>query len=391
MLTIIGGIYYELCRIPANEVLVGSGMRAALALCETVSGIKLVGCIGKAEKVGVESECELHRIRTELTEIETTIRFEYFHPLSRPFFYPHQDEPDKVLPKVSANAVLYYGTIESTVEVEAEYLIYDPQNGEMIATEQFTAQHLALVLNFKEAILLSGLGEDTNHKVLGEKIQELYHAETVVIKNGAKGAYVFHQGKMNHVPVFETESVWPIGSGDIFSAVFAREWALQRKLPSEAALIASQSVAHYCETKELPLPAVLPLRNPRDTIVASKKVYLAGPFFSTAQLWLIEELRSLLFEFGHQVFSPLHDVGNDHSPEFIVDSDLTGLKNCDIMLAVVTNLDPGTLFEIGYARSHNLPVVVLAELEKEDDLLMLMGSGCIITRTITDAIYKTAW
>jgi nucleoside 2-deoxyribosyltransferase len=119
-------------------------------------------------------------------------------------------------------------------------------------------------------------------------------------------------------------------------------------------------------------------------------VYLAGPFFTLAQLWLIEQARSNLENFGLNVFSPYHDVGHG-SADDVVELDLEAIRQSDILFAVGDGLDPGTIYEIGYARARNIPVIVYCENESPDNQKMMVGSGCIISADYVSAIYKTFW
>ena len=119
-------------------------------------------------------------------------------------------------------------------------------------------------------------------------------------------------------------------------------------------------------------------------------VYLAGPFFTLAQLWVVTQAREALQQMGLKVFSPYHDVGHG-SAEDVVDKDLQAIKDCDLVLAIVDGLDAGTLYEIGYARAIDRPVVVYCEQEKREDLKMMEGSACHLVADFTSAIYRTVW
>ena len=93
---------------------------------------------------------------------------------------------------------------------------------------------------------------------------------------------------------------------------------------------------------------------------------------------------------GLRVFSPLHDVGMGRGQD-VAPKDIEALKVSRAMLALVDGLDAGTLFEIGYARSLGIPVVVLAESTPEEPLKMLTGTSCDVVSDFVTAIYRTAW
>ena len=109
-----------------------------------------------------------------------------------------------------------------------------------------------------------------------------------------------------------------------------------------------------------------------------------------AQRWIINESLNVHGSFGLTVFSPLHDVGMGPA-EMVAYKDLEALRNSDVVFAIVDGLDPGTLFEIGYARSIDIPVVCLAENVSEEDVKMLKGSDCFLTSDFSTAVYATGW
>ncbi|MBX0293126.1 nucleoside 2-deoxyribosyltransferase [Hymenobacter sp. HSC-4F20] len=392
MLTIVGGTYLELCREPHSEELYGSGLRAAVALSGNITDIHFHSCVG-ADKLGIaEFYAEAYRFRASFSEIPKTIAFHYYHPLAPPYVSPREvlDQPKLRLPAIQAEAVLLYGQVEAEVEVTGTYVVYDPQNHIPWKQALSTAKHLALVLNRKEALLLSGLPKDTELAAVGNALLSSEQAAVIIIKNGSQGALVIDHSGTQFIPVFKTTSVWPIGSGDIFSAVFAWQWAVNHVPPAEAARLASLYTAHYCQTKQRPLPVTHPVLEALDSKPPGQLIYLAGPFFTMAERWLINELRDKLLEFGNMVFSPLHDVGAG-PPHQVVEPDLNGIRRADVVLAVATGLDAGTLFEIGYARALGKRVVVFAENTTEHDLTMLIGSDCEITSDLSSAVYRASW
>lgn len=61
--------------------------------------------------------------------------------------------------------------------------------------------------------------------------------------------------------------------------------------------------------------------------------------------------------------------------EAVYDPDIDGLKQSGVVLACLDGLDPGTLYEIGYAHRYGLPVIVFVSAEREEDLKMPIGGG----------------
>jgi hypothetical protein len=202
------------------------------------------------------------------------------------------------------------------------------------------------------------------------------------------------------VPAFWTDAVWKIGSGDFFAARFAYEWLARGEHPKTAAERASLATAWYCANRGDLTPgapsdgdaALQPIR-PSSRVVAgyTPTVYVAGPFFTLAQRWLVDEARSQFRSMHLKVFSPIHDVGEDGPSEDLATHDLKGIDGADVVFAIADGFDPGTVFEIGYARAHDKPVVVYAENERERHFTMFDGSGCHRTDDFVSAVYATVW
>ena len=390
MLTIIGGTYFENCQEPVSHELYGSGLRAACALSNLGNKLKFLSCIGQDDLELAKVNCKAFNVNHEFTTVQDTITFSYYHPLSRPTAYPNVSSQKIILPGVEAENILYYGFIEAEVSVDGAYVVYDPQNGVRFTDTNSKAEHLALVLNRKESLQLSGLAEESDLVQVGKSLLASEGAEVVVIKNDAHGAIVVERNNSHNIPVYKTPSVWPIGSGDIFSAVFAQKWALERLSAAESAILASRSTAQYCSSRVLPLQEDLDTFEELPLSSTKRSIYLAGPFFTTAERWLINELRNALLEFGNNVFSPFHDVGVGLS-EQIAKQDLQAIHEADVLLAVINGTDAGTLFEIGYAGALGKKVVVMAEDVAKKDLIMLFGIDCEITNDLATVIYKASW
>ncbi len=389
MLEIVGGIYREICAYPYWDQFFGSGLRGAIALSSGLKDqITLHSCIGKKDMASITEQCRIYGIKAILSETEQTTCFQYFHPLSQPTVEIINSKYK--LDLIKATNILFYGFAEASVSVEADYLVYDPQNWERFSDTGSKANHLALVLNANEAYLLSGLDRSQDLNMVGQYLLKYEGADVVVIKNAAQGALVIENNSIHEIGLFETNSVWPIGSGDVFSAAFAWRWAVLKEDPLDAANFASQCTAGYCNGAHLPIPLNnLPLFQ-LPIAKKAKAIYLAGPFFSISQRWLIEEARHLLTNFGSSVFSPLHDVGDGPSKE-IVPLDLKGIDDCDVVFAILNGLDPGTIFETGYAIAKGKKVIIFAENVTTTDLVMFKGTDCEIVTDFATAIYKAAW
>lgn len=90
------------------------------------------------------------------------------------------------------------------------------------------------------------------------------------------------------------------------------------------------------------------------------------------------------------MFSPYHDVGHG-SAEDVVPLDLEGINDADLIFAVGDGMDPGTVYEIGYARAKGKPVVVYCENESDENKKMMGGSDCLLCDDYVSSIYQTLW
>jgi nucleoside 2-deoxyribosyltransferase len=397
MIDVVGGVYRELCMHPRWDRYLGSAGRGASVIAALEAGGARLHCsLSKQAGEVVESAAALESFALNATAVDDVAGFQYTHWLSRPIIY----RPDVTHPSLSVQGeqVLQFGMLDSRATVKGKQVVYDPQNVEhpvSFRVSGSTAERLALVINRHEAAAL--LGRVDTPERMAQDLAAQEGAEVVVIKCGPLGALVWDQGQLHYVPAYDTSSVWKIGSGDVFAASFAHAWMAQRQPASAAADLASRATAYYCERRVFATPQALADFVPAALAVSERfragwrpTVYLAGPFFTLGQLWVVTQARETLLQMGLKVFSPYHDVGHG-SAEDVVDKDLQAIEDSELVLAVVDGLDAGTLYEIGYARAIDRPVIVYCEQEKREDQKMMEGSGCYLVPDFTSAIYRTVW
>jgi hypothetical protein len=387
---VAGGVYREVCDYPHWDRLFGSGFRAAAAASSLSKDVTLVGYAPPEWAEDINLSASAFGVKARLTECRMSVTFRYFHPLSTAELR-YGGEADLEPLRVEGDAVLRFGMVAGSAVVHARHAVFDPQTGnlpESFRANGSTAERLAIVLNGWEAAQATGLPPEQS----GALIMARENADVVIIKLGPRGAMVHSAEGTVLVPPYRADRVFKIGSGDVFSAAFTYYWAEVGIRAAEAADAASRSVAHFVNGHQLPLPAIDSLRHGAAYAVGgeAKQLYLAGPFFTLAQRWLVEETRDILISMGVPVFSPLHDVGTLKSPRHLATGDLAGLDGSAVMLAILDGADPGTMFEVGYARKADIPVVGFSERLEDFNLTMLEGTSCMIEGDYTTAIYKAA-
>ena len=399
MIHVVGGAYEEQCARPQWHEVFGSAGRAASAIA-AVAGPNLVELhcyVDNQTQEVVAARCTLEGSRLSSTLVERTCSFRYYHGLDTPRIEAPRTTYAPI--DVRASQIVRFGMLEGEAIVHGERVVYDPQNAlapDIFQANGSTARELAVVLNHREAAAITHLGnaapEEQAKAVLAQN-----SAQVVVMKRGPLGALVCDGGTFTTIPAYVSDNVWKLGSGDIFAGHFAYRWLHEGRSAVDSAILASQATALYCETSGFPMassfesfdkPAIT--TSPRYRAGHRPTVYLAGPFFTLAQLWLIEQARANLQSFGLNVFSPYHDVGYG-SADDVVELDLDGIHRSDIVFAVGDGLDSGTIYEIGYARARDIPVIMYCENESSEDQKMMQGSGCILCTDYVSAIYKTLW
>ncbi|WP_425106625.1 PfkB family carbohydrate kinase [Ancylobacter sp.] len=393
-LSVVGGIYRERALQPTWDAVLGSAGRAAQALCTVKASRKrLHAYMGERARSEVELLAELADFELVATNLPFLVSFDYAHTLSDPVISPPIGFMGLRPPlAVNDEVVLRYGMLEGDAVVAADIAVYDPQSAfdaAAFTANGSSANRLAVVLNKLEMRTITG--EDNPHAG-ADWLFKNDGAEVVVLKMGALGARVITPDQTWEIPLYRSERVWKLGSGDVFSATFAAMWALAGLAPETAADVASRATAWYCGNRALPTPdaatlATMPFEQVRP---GAGRIYLAAPFFDLGQRWLVEEVRRALLQAGAQVFSPIHEVGPG-SAEIVAPADLAGIENSDVLLAILNGMDPGTVFEAGYAIRRGIPVVALAENAREEDLKMFVGSGATVTSDFATAIYQAVW
>lgn len=280
--------------------------------------------------------------------------------------------------ELSGEAVLRFGFLEGEAIVQANRAVYDPQtsiNPATFADNGSSADELALVLNEAEAQALSGRNDIREAAIA---LLNPGGAHVVVVKGGARGALVMERGgAMAEVPAYRSERVFKIGTGDVFSSVFALEWAERKQPAFLAADRASLSVAAYCASGILPLTADAQM--PREPVALEETpvVLLEGAVDTIGRRFVMEEARSSLLELGARVVCPMLD-------------ETPTVETASIMSALV--IGEGLLGDLRLRlqalESAGIPVVLLDELCATDTPAQ---GGLRVIDDFTSAIYFALW
>lgn len=396
---VVGGVYREYCVHPRWNQVYGSAGRAAMAIASMGTQVKLHSYIDPKTLEVFNSEAVWQStLSLEPTPVSGVVRFDYLHDMATPRISGRPLAQHAGI-HLQEERVVRFGMLEGTAVVHAEWAVYDPQNqnsAEPFGANGSTAKHLALVLNSWEAATMAGMPNQPP-SVTAPAIAASQNAEVVIVKMGPEGAFVWTAQATAQVPAFRTERVWKIGSGDCFVAHFANAWMHDKLAPADAALSASLATAFYCAERRLPSRADLASCNFAPVAISQNyasgnrpQVYLAGPFFDLAQIWMVDQALATLKTLGLRVFSPYHDIGLGSAGD-VVEKDLQGIRDSDMLFAIANGLDAGTIYEIGYARAIGKPVVVYSESETEESLKMMHGSDCSICMDYTTAMYNTLW
>ena len=221
---VAGGIYQERCLAPNYSALLGSAGRAAAALAQLSSDVCLHGFYPASFTQDALFAFAPYGVTTVLHESSAVVGFEYLHPLSSPRIYP-TPLPTAQTADVTGDVILRFGCLEGDFRVVGRRVTYDPQSGS--APERFrangsVAESLALVLNLNELGLMAGNGDVA---AAVNRLRDVEQANVVVVKMGVDGALVFDGASQPvKIPAYRSSAVNKIGSGDIFSAVFAYQW-----------------------------------------------------------------------------------------------------------------------------------------------------------------------
>jgi hypothetical protein len=378
---VAGGLYRELCDFPAWDEMFGSGGRAAAAVSRQSPGSTLHTYVSGHENKGVDALRALGVIVSTIPS-DVAVAFAYFHPLSRPHIEPR---PGHILQQkamlVHGAAVLRFGFLEGDAVVHAKCAVYDPQTSHDPAPFNFNgskAESLALVLNELELRTASGVDDLTEGAA---RLMQDQKADVVIAKGGANGALVFVHGQDPvSVPAYRSSRVFKIGTGDVFSALFALHWAERGLSPHLAADLASRSVSAYCSTMQLPLPDGATETSVPLAVGIHGWVLLKGNGSTIGRRFALEEARFHLGGLGVEVHCPqlkaLRPTPVTRPSALLLVADGMTQEQCTAALADIPS---------------GMPVVVLDECHVLAGVVEVEHPGIVVVDDFVTAVYFAAW
>lgn len=382
---VIGGSYNETVLFPsATTELVGSGVRAASTLGADAQRLVTFATPGEAGLI----RSTVHADTTvEAIKRDQSIEFRYLDPSFAPLVSGLQTGPLDPLPsEFQDEDVLAFGFAElpSGYPITARNIVIDPQSpvgaSETLLNGVY-ANRIAICANQSEARLMTGSASPVD---AAEALLARSQVESVVVKCGPLGYITADSSGVTRAHATPTLTVSTLGSGDIFSSIFAREW-FAGKTTADAAAVASAAVAASAGKPDIGDSKIALPMNPG----YAPRVYLAGPFFTLSERWLVERTRAMLIALGARVFSPIHDVGPGDTE--VAQKDLDGLGDCDVVLALLDGFDPGTIYEIGWAARENIPVIGFSSEAHPKETKMLVGMGAEVHTDLTSALFRSVW
>jgi hypothetical protein len=272
---------------------------------------------------------------------------------------------------VDGKLVLRFGMIEGDAIVTAKRAVYDPQNARAarFAANGSKAEQLAIVLNELE---LHQFGGSEDIHIAATRILKSDNADTVVAKCGVKGAWVFAPNETPRwISAYRSSSIFKIGTGDVFSAVFAYHWAARGAAPVEAATLASQSVAAYAASRVLPVRQV-DGADLRPVGQSNLGVVVVGDTTTLADRWLREEAVSRLMDLGVSVRMATAETLPRTGSLLLLADGLAGTATSIVAAAVAAGL-----FVVVFQQRNALPAKQSASVQYTDDF--------------TTALYWVGW
>jgi len=116
-----------------------------------------------------------------------------------------------------------------------------------------------------------------------------------------------------------------------------------------------------------------------------RKVYLAGPFFNTEQLYVAGKVEDICKKNNVKFFSPRLECfcppnASRHQRAKTFNMNIEHIEKAEFVFARIDDFDPGTIWEIGYAFAVKVPIFAYTTVPDRGLNLMLVESGVTLVR-----------
>lgn len=232
--------------------------------------------------------------------------------------------------------------------------------------------------------------------------------DAIILKENRGGSrlHIYSNNQVLEIPAQLGSTVNSVGVGDVFDATYLAH--LDRG-PKEAAWRAASASSAYAQTtfpdvfkNDVRRDSMLTLQEREDlggTFLpweerATCQIYLAAPDFENADRSAIERAVSALKYHNFNVRRPVAENGelppdsdlNLVNATYRKDVDL--LKASQVVFAVPTGRDPGTLVEVGLAIAWGIPVVIYDAVGECANTMLIAGSDCY-SRNLDECLNAT--
>jgi nucleoside 2-deoxyribosyltransferase len=232
--------------------------------------------------------------------------------------------------------------------------------------------------------------------------------EEIILKENRGGSrvHVYKDQKVTAIPAQLGKTLNSVGVGDVFAA----SYLLHREHgPVEAAWRATFAASAYSQTTEpdrfcdyvqrdlkLSLDDMQALGGTSLPWEARQQfqIYLAAPDFKNADRRAIERALGSLQYHNSKVRRPIQEIGelplgaDEISLRSTYERDVELLRSCQLVFAVPTGRDPGTLVEVGIAIEAGIPVVVYDPARECANTMVMAGSKCY-SRDLDECLNET--
>lgn len=424
---VVGGIYRELLP-PADRPVRragGSGLVAALTAARLGADVALISYVGEQDARSALGP--LKRAGVDTSGVKVLPGLSGVFQLTdvagrrapRPGYRPAESVPpvdDGVGSLPTAPIVLGFGFPDfdpmpwMTAALEDDgTLLWDRQGWlsrtvDRLALRELPAARRVYLANLEE--MRVDANQPTYAAALGG--QPAAGFDAALIKCGRWGTLAIDRERVDFIPAFVCRARGVIGSGDAFAGAVAGRLTMGDTL-ADAARVGASAASLFVErlsnisptTLAAGVEEVLKTRARRfvnPVALERVSVYLAGPWFTTAERFLIDELEGALGNLGVADVSPRRDIGElpaNPTPGQVLaigQQDYAAIDSCELVVAVLDGDDAGTLLEVGYAAKAGKPIIGLCSLPDVVPQPMREAARVRVARTMDELIEEvTRW